>query len=921
MSTVEQQTALLSTKLNRPTVVGDLVCRNRLHDRMDASLECPLTLVSAPAGYGKSMLASHWAESLEIPLGWVSLDESDADLFGFLRYFVAAVETVFPDTCPETRGLLQAPHPPPLTGLANSLINELDRIDNPFVLVLDDYHLLVPSSEVHELLRLLLEHPPEPLHLVLVTRRDPPLPIASMRASRRVVEIRLQDLQFTLAETAEFLSTTTESKVSDEAMNNLQRQTEGWAAGLCLVTQYLSHCDDPEQFLKSLAGGIQLTEQYLTQEVLGRRSPQMQEWLLRSSILDRFSAALCEAVCTPGTHGPEDLDGRQFIEALVRVNLFTISLDSQGEWYRYHHLFQQSLHEELKRRFGSDEMAAMHLRASEWFESQGLITDAIEHAIKGDDIERAASIIERYRDGEQKAERWHTVESWLAKLPAEIRHKRPELALAEAAIAQFRFRLDRIPPLLEQAEQLLEDSADPSLLGELDSFHGLFQFWQGDSRGSIRLLERALSQLPDSHAHVVSNTELMLALARHMEGQTELAIDRVNERIHAADPSEELFLSYLVGAIVYMRLLAGELREAKVQTVRMQGVASERVPNCYAWVLYFQAYIEFHSHNPDRALELFAQAAHQRYFMDTPAVIDSLAGQAITEQLLGRSAAAMETCDRLRAATQELNTPDFLAIADSCQARLSLLQGDVERAVDWAQSVHAAPTVAQLFLWMEVPSITKARVLIAAGTERSLDEASELLADIRTLSRANHFTNAVIEVAVLQALAWKKRGHADEALEALEEAVELARPGGWVRPFVEAGPTMAEMLERLDEQEERAGFVKRVLTAFAVSGAPAPPPDRLEEPTPAEGAAPSRAPSPKALDDLTDRELDVLELLAQRLQNKEIAAQLCISTHTVNYHLKHIYDKLGVQSRRQAVEQALERGILDRAQLWGRRPV
>jgi LuxR family maltose regulon positive regulatory protein len=379
-------TPIIQTKLHAPPVPDDHVHRPRLLERLERGRDLPLTLVSAPAGYGKTMLVSRWVSTCGLPTAWLSLNEDDNNLRQFLRYVLAAVRSVFPDAAEKTRSLCDAAILPPLSVLAATLTNDLDGIDEDYVLVLDDYHCL-REEPIHGLITELLRHPPGSLHLVLITRRDPPLPLASLFAANRLGEIRLQDLRFTRPETTALLEKTVSLTVSDDALARLEREVEGWVVGLRLVTLALCQVASPEEFLKGMSGGIQRIREYLLHEVMAGRSLQMQDWLLKTSILDRFCEKLCDAVCevddTPGTL---DLDGRQFIDALQRGNLFTISLDTQGEWFRYHPMFRQLLSEQLKRRTGPDEIATLHSRAGEWFASRDLITESIEHTLGAGEV-------------------------------------------------------------------------------------------------------------------------------------------------------------------------------------------------------------------------------------------------------------------------------------------------------------------------------------------------------------------------------------------------------------------------------------------------------------------------------------------------------------------------------------------------------
>jgi LuxR family maltose regulon positive regulatory protein len=893
---------IVRTKLHRPPVAADTIRRARLHAIMDRAAELPLTLVSAPAGYGKSTLVCHWAKSRDEPCAWLSLDVEDSDLGVFARYFLEAIRSVVPDACPETRDMIISPNPLRVRVLGASLINELDRLDASVVLVLDDYHRVEPSSDVHELLWLLLERPLPNLRLMLVCRSDPPFPIASLRGRGQAAEIRQQDLRFTTAEIAEYLERSTGLVLSDEARTNLERQTEGWVIAMRLVALHLGQIDDPEAFLRSLHGGIQQIREYLLLEVLERLAPETRDCLLKTAILDRFCPELCEAVCSEADgSGRSSVDGRQIVESFCASSLFVISLDAQGRWFRYHHLFREMLLEQLETRSIADEIAALHLRASQWFEDEGLVTESIEHALAAGHPDRAAEIVERHRIDELDADRWYVVRRWLDMLPEACKRQRASLLLAEAWVLYEQFQLSPIAPILDRVTSLLDDeTADPALVGEMHFFRGALRYWEGRGEESRSYIEEAERRLDGRRGLVGGLLGLYDGMSNCMSGHQERAIEALNARVQETGSLEGIHDSRLIAGLFFVRHLSGDLIRADEEARRLQ-VISRRSGIAYteAWSWYMQACACLHGHDLAGAVDRFAAAARQRHILHTRAAIDALAGLALSQQLLRQADAAAETVDLLQEFTLELDEPYFLSVANACRARVALLLGEVTAAVRWARSYDEPPVVSELFMWLEVPWITRARALIADGTAEMLKEAIALLAAIRRQSEACRFVNQTIEVAVLQTLALAKRGRTDEALASLSETSSLAARGGWIRPFVEAGPPMADLIGRLPVDDRDAAFVKQIRSA--TGGAE-------DEHTSAAGQPRARR---APLDLLTDREREILGLLAQRLQYKEIAARLFISPQTVNSHLKNAYQKLHVHNRRQAVARAAELGLLE----------
>ncbi len=902
------QLPILRSKLHRPPVPLDHVHRPELLERLDKNISQGLILVSAPAGYGKSTLASCWLETSEKPATWLSLDENDNDLNQFLLYFIAAIQKVFPDACRETIVLLDGSVLPPTKLLASTLTNELELIELEFIIVLDDIHL-VQSLDVLELLDTLLRYPPLSMQLVLIGRRDPGIAISALRGKGLLTEIRMSDLRFSVAETKELLSLSMAQECDDTIASALADKAEGWVTGLRLAVLALHGQADLGQKLLDLRGTTRYVMDYLVSELLENQSPAIRLCLLKSSILNRFCSSLFDALReNDTTPGQDDVDGGIFVSWLLKNNLFIIPLDTENQWFRYHHLFQDLLQRKLKQSMSAEKIEQLHLQASVWFESNGLITESIKHALLAGDDERAADIVEEHRYRELDSEQWNVVVQWFNMLPNEIRQVRPKLLLTEIWICNLQHQLARALTLLEQVEVLLHGQpAEPLVVGEFSFLRGYVAYFEGQTELSRKTLEEAVSLLMGKQTPFLGEAELMLGLVRCMLGEQAQAIEALKTRISEVDPAENYLRSRLIAGLAFIYMIGGDLSLARHEAQRLQQVAKKHnMRLAEAWSYYFIGCTQLHTGDLEGAAIQFAQTVELRYMLEPMAAVDALAGLSLTQQLMQCDDEAVETCRRMQEFAVELNEPEFFSMAHSFQARLALLRGDLTTAAAWAQSAKEVPVASALFMWLEVPSITQARVLIATGEIKNLEDAIELLRTINQINEECRFTCQQIEVSTLKSLALLNLGREDDALKCLTEAVNLAEPGRWVRPFIECGPLMADALKRLDRNDANPDQIEQILSAFEGDGQV----DLQESPefrTKRDQAPTSAQCLPEPL---THRELDILELLSQRMQNKEIADKLHISPVTVKSHLRNIYQKLSVEKRRQAVERAMDLGLI-----------
>lgn len=899
---------ILRTKLHAPQLSGAMVNRDRLFKLMDRARDMPLTLVSAPAGYGKSVLVAQWIEQLDSPIAWLSLDADDSDLKSFLEYFVAAVNTVVPRACVTTRELQEAASAPPISVLASYLLNDLDAIDTPCAIVLDDYHLIEPLSPVQELMHCILAHPPRQFRFIVITRHDPPLDLPSLRAGHRVNDVRLQDLRFSTTEVGEFFNITQDHSISDEAIKNLDREVEGWAAGLRLLVLAMRHVADPDAFLITLHGGLPQIQDYLLREVLGAQDAQARDCLLVSSILDRFCVDLLEAICkAPDINEHPEFTAIDFLDELRKTNLFIFSLDAELKWFRYHHLFQDLLFSELQRAYDPKDISALHLRASQWFENEGLIDEAIEHTIATGDMERVAALVARHRHTTLDADRWYDLDNWLSLLPETVLQQNAELLLARAWILlNHLFQFESVPELLDRVESLLGDESNHDkdmepIRGELSLCRGYLVWFMCDGAESQKHMEVALQKIPISHLEFRSSAEIIFAVSTQMIGNRQEAIRFLDDLLSHFDSMQELRKSRLLYAYVMIYLRAGDLHGAGLAAQRLQMfVESGESVYARAWTDYMTGIIHLSRCEWEAAVEYLERSVTRRFVHHRRAATDSMLGLMLAYHALGRAEEAQATMQRLLEYVAYQGDPAMQVIATSAETRLAILQerqGPVRRWLD----ADEPPAEGFLFCWIDMPLMTYCCALIVAGSADQLTSAVVRLREYAETNEAHHNINQLIKILALLAMAYEKQGNTELALGVLDRAVTLAGKGNFFLPFVELGTPMVELLNKLSPENEFVTEIERLVTAF---GAPTDQSSaRLEQ----------HRVAGRDLEELTNRELDILELLEQRLQNKEIAARLNISYQTVGSHLKQIYHKLGVHGRRKAVEEAIKNGILERA--------
>lgn len=892
---------LLQTKLYRPPIPADHVNRTRLKARLEKNLDRPVALVTAPAGYGKSTLVSYWLEDSARPSVWLSLDEADNDLHLFLLYVVAAVHSIYPEALNETADLIDAPTLPPTPTLLVTFLNELDRIPSPFIVVLDDIHR-IQNQLIYEFLNGLLQHPPRSMQLVLVGRRDPLLPIATMRAKGLLSEFRMRDLLFTPEETFELLQRMLGRQGTQAMATEWAQKTEGWVTGLRLAALAMRHQGDI-RVLPDQKDNSHYVREYLFAEVISNQRPQMRRWLACTSILDRFCPGLCEAIIGEDTTSdPDAMDGWQFITRLKDDNLFIINLDSDNHWFRYHHMFQQLLHNQLKRHQSPEEITLLHHRASQWFEHQGLIDEAIWHALSADDETGVVRLVKQNRHAMYDNEKWFAVEKWLSQIPEGVIRNSPELLLAQTWASYYRADFAHILPTVDAAETLLSNEPqDQPLLGEIDLFRGVFCFMQGHGKRSLSYFEDALQRIPQKYQMVRGFSEMYFGMAGQMVGQLERVVSYLSDQLD--DPSIAMSRKIRARtALVWIHLISGDLNAAHSLNTQLQHMAGEEKSAIFkTWSFYNQGLIHFYRNELDAARRHFHQAAETHFLVLRRASFDCLAGLALTCQAMHQTDKASDAIELLMKNTLPLEDPALTQIVDSCKDRLSMMRGESVSVAGLSDFTGHAPDVGAMAIWLEIPAITQCRVLLAEGSDASLQEAEEKLQVYWTRNQAHHNTLQTIGILVLLTIVRHRQGQLEASLDVLEQAIALAEPGGVMRPFVEAGPSMAALLEQLQPQKNAVSFIAKLRAALAD--------DASVVPEPTDRPIATQESTQPLIDPLTNRELDVLELLAKRLQNKEIADNLCIAPSTVKAHLRSIYQKLDVDSRQKAVVRATTLGI------------
>lgn len=913
-----ESSTLITTKLHRPLVTGDHVERPRLLQQLQRGLSQPLTLVCAGAGFGKTTLVSCWLSSLEavgagkpgaVPTAWLSLDAQDSDLGSFVTYLVAALRTMFPDVCKVTLDLVHAQMDPPSELLATTLLNELALLPERCVLVLDDFGA-ISGEAVPELLNRLLQHWPRPLHLVLISRHNPPLPLARLRAHGQISEIRSRDLRFTAEETAAYLGKALCAPPSQPVLAALERSTEGWIAGLQLAVLALRARNDLEieeaQIPATEVGSVQ----FLLDEVLLHQPPEIQSFLLRTSILDRFCAPLCAAVI-----GDAD-DGRAAQESLTqieRANLFVTPLDGQQQWYRYHHLFQEMLRHRLLERQGAEEVQRLHCRASAWFAAQGHIDEALHHALAASDEQLAARLLERQLCHALNHDEWPALARKLRLLPEELVERRPGLLMTKAWTLSSSWQLGLLPRVLGQIEAFLSAEGENSLTaddlgdvaalrGQIATLRAQLAYFDNQPVDALTYCQQALAVLPKPWLYPRGGAMLYRGLSMQALGQGDAA-ERLllSEYEGLAERTDAYALRLLLGlTVVYFQ--NGQLERARQAAQEMLHQAQNgRLSVPEGWGHYYLARIAYQWYDLNLAMTHFGELVDMRYRVHAHAARNGMIGLAQVYAVSGKVDEAWQTWQMLSQFDLDL-TGHETEETRALNAWLLLRQGDLVRAGRWADA-FTAPVPDLPLIWLHHPHITKARVLLARGEQADLQGALQIANAFYEVAVRGHNALASIKGLLVRALALAAQGHAEAARSALQRAVDLAQPGGFIQAFVDFGAPMQALLRQLAGEAAFSAAIQRILAAF---------PDAQDG---AAGEAAARF-APRSLkvaglvEPLTTREREILLLLREPLSGKEIAHKLFISTTTLKRHTANIYGKLGVHNRWDAVGAAEALGIL-----------
>jgi LuxR family maltose regulon positive regulatory protein len=894
--------ALLLTKITLPPLRSHTIHRARLFSLLPGQPGTRLVLVSAPAGFGKTTFLAEWCRALarqgRAAVAWYSLDEGDNNPARFIAYLITALSQTLGEKVDlrPARDVLQAAPDP--EQVLTQLINAVAAIPTGSVLVLDDYHA-ISSPAVHSIVAFLLDHLPPRMCLAIGGRSDPPLQLSRLRARGQLIEVRAPDLRFTLDEAIEFFHAAIELSLSEQDVQAIDAYAEGWAAGLQLIALTLKHQfprleqTNVAEFIARFAGCQRNIFDYLADEVLERQPPDVRRFLLDTAVLDRLSVPLCDAVTGRS-------DSAVILEQLDRADLFVVPLDEERRWYRYHQIFGQFLRERLLRE-QPDKAAGLHRRAGEWYEKNGLVAEAIHHALAVSDFERAAWLAEEVADAIWTRGELIVFRDWLEAIPDAVMCDRPRLCIYRALMLLQSGPLNTAELYLDYAEAALEADIEwqvtPS--GRLDETRGmlaavgaLLAVSRGDHSRAVESAQQALARLPQENALWRNLAAVGLGAACGLSGRAVEGSRVLAEAAAVAQAAGNLHLALVaIGHLARLQAIQGRLGQAAQTYQQALRLAAEqggqRLPATaqvyvdFGLLLYEQNDLDAALRRVTEGIELGRRVGNVR------AVVPGLLALARTRQVQGDGSGALAAVQEAQQLLREHNLAWLVAPVEAQQAGLWVVQGKLAAAARWAQE-RGLSADDELSYAREVEHLTLAWVLIA---QERPDDALRLLSRMGEAAEKGERMGTVIEVLALRALACEAQDDTFGAFSALERALQLAGPEGYARTFLDKGAPMAELLRRAAARGIAPGYVNKLLAMFG-------------------GDEAKRAHFQPLPEPLSERQLEVLRLVAGGASNQEIADTLVITVSTVKVHISRILGKLGVRSRTEAAARARELGLL-----------
>jgi LuxR family maltose regulon positive regulatory protein len=934
-------TPLLTTKLYMPPIRPELVPRPHLLERLNDGLHRKLILISAPAGFGKTTLVSAWIKDAGMPAAWISLDESDNDPARFLAYLVAALRTIKAGIGKGILSALQAPQPPPAEAILTALINQLDDLPHSLFLVLDDYHLITAES-IHKALAFFLDHLPPQIHLVIATRADPPLPVALLRGRGQLTELRQTDLRFSLDEAVAFLNQVMDLDLPLDDIAALASRTEGWITGLqmaalALQVATLTQSQETPQsssFVRAFTGSNRYILDYLVEEVLLRQPEEIQAFLLHTAILKRLTGPLCDAVLDSGDTESEGDPGRplyssqQTLEELEAANLFIIPLDDERRWYRYHRLFADLLQKRLEHT-QPEQIPVLHGRASTWYAQNGLLPEAIDHALAAENHDRAADLIEKVAEATLMRSEVPTLLHWMEKLPDPLIRARPVLGLYHAwALLWSGQPLEAVESRLREV-----NTGTDALSIQVGTLQALVAAWQGEITRAGDLAREALDQLPEDESFLRSIAAWNLGLFYLLSGEFEAGRQVLDEIARLGQKTGNVM--FAVSALCHLaelQMSQARLYEASDTYQRALELSvdeqGELLPVA-GMPLIGLGELSREWNDLESAKRYLSQGIDKVSQWGPFGAIDGYVSLARIRQAQGDmegSRDAIQQAQRLAVQFDVTELDDVLVAIH--QVRLWIAQGKLEPARRWLEErglfLHHAPSLPASLAEGPEPDTSRrelaegdnlidqqlgrykelllARLML--GLDRP-DEALPLLGSQETLleEQGRQVSRRMMEVQLLRALALQAQNKVDQALATLEQALSIGEPGGFVRTFLDEGEQVALLLRQAASRGIAPRYVSQLVAAFdaqaAVDTAGTIPHPHVQPPI-----------DQPLIEPLSEREMDVLRLLSTGMSNPEIAQELFIATSTVRSHLKSIYGKLNVHKRWDAVHRAEELGLL-----------